>query len=1488
MTTEDQPLDLLDAFIGEHLPPWLAAASPAQIAALKAVHAAQRASETLLTREFAALQEPHAFARRVLEDAILRETGVHLDLTRALWRHRWQNSSLMGGEALVVHHSFEPALAHLMQNFAENERFDSHTGLIHREPGHPLDAAPLLIDSARLARICRQVDVGTQYLGRLDGILDGAVSLEWREEKRQRLALAVELADLQGRLQPADVAMLRQALAGQPLSHAECARVQVQHLKVLGCTLSMAILFELRGTPAGVAPAKADHCAGLILYLAHRPLQRFESWAELERHLQTLLQDERQRAPVLGLISLAQRPTLLGLLRVRLSDPVPDLEVHGEPLRTELFTALTRLHIAQLRADSSYLLVSTAQADEKARQARLDTLESVGSNLLQLAALFVPGLNELMMGQMVVQTLHEVYEGASDWLRGHQHEALEHLFAVAEVVAVNALAAGAGALPNRLVRGAFLEQMAPVSTSSGPRLWSPALEPYRDAAPPKGLVQGAEGLFHRAGRRWWRHQQHFYRLSHDSEVGQWRLQRSDGREGFAPALQWNGEYGWRLSWQRPQLWNTAQALLEHLWPLAADLDADRCQQILRIADVDDAALHDQVVQQGRLPVTLRDTLQRFALDERIERFFTGLSAATPVDDPALLDLCLEQLPLPDRLPARRGQAIALRDRELRAYLMDRLSSQHLSKDPLMALVLRDFPSLPDVYALEVVDRATSEQRQHMATRLALPLAVAEQARRLEVQGRVCRMLQGLYLHNAYSDHLPRLVFSLLLQFAQWPRSVNFEVRRESFRGRLYLRLYQPDAANPPRILVDHEGELQVYEAGRRLFTGAEAAPRGLLAIMLHFLPEADRLRLGWNGVGGEARMRADLQRRLPADRKALLAMLAIDAQPRAFRPPQRLLGGRFGYLLSGRGEPGLLAERTLQDRVRSLYPGFDPQQLQSYLGWLEQQPGSPFAALLRAEQRFEALNLALETWIDAGTLAAHQAARRRVADELRRCWRRQGLPGRPQPDGEPGMMLDLSGIAVRELPALPSDADFAHISEVRLDDMQLHDAPHTFLQPFSHVQHLSLERNALTHVPPALAHFTQLDQLLLGANRLVLGAADQDLIGSLRLLRVLNLSGNALHDLELPLDRLPRLRQLGLRETGLTRMPARVQLAPSLEFVDLRDNAISQLPDDLADTRLSLRRGLALEGNPLPADYAQRWLHVQSHASRVPSPQNEPQLMSRWFEGLSDSDRVIRTIQWGRLREERGSNDFFHLLQDVLETSDFRSARHHLQTRLWRLFETIEADSDLRQEVFSLASQPRTCVDSVISLFAQLEVFSLAGAAAPGGVGSEAGLLNLARRLFRLEQVEMHVRSVIQRRRAAGEAVDEVEVSLAYRVGLAEALDLPGQPSSLQFTLIADVSDADLAMAEVQVRQADASDALVSYISERDFWLRYLRAHHAQTFDQIEAPFWTRMDALDSARDSLGDEVYRSQVQAVALERETAVNTEARRLTRLALARVQN
>nr|WP_314482502.1 NEL-type E3 ubiquitin ligase domain-containing protein [uncultured Pseudomonas sp.] len=1471
-----------DRFIAQQLPDWLHAASLEQIQNLRKRAEENRWVEQRLKALFRRMLGPESFARQTLTAAIQQQLGVSIDLTHALWRERLDSYSLLGGEALHARYTFHPAITHLMQNFPSGSGFDARSGIIAGAQGMSF-TSPLLVSSAKLAATCRSVDTGKRYQAYLHTFLDDAASTLIAQGVRKRLALAVEAAGVRQAITQADVTSLEHTLQEVLAPDPRQPAVVPKHLQVLGQALLGGLVIELSDGGAG---GLAYPGAGVLLYLPHRPLQKFADLKSLNAHLVNLFRQPEQASRLLALVAADARVVFQTTLNKRLADAVPDLEVAGAAGRTSLFLEMADLQVERIKADARFLLVPVAEVDRLQRLQRLQTLEQVGLNLAQMAALFVPQLGELMLAATVTEVLGEVGVAVYDWSRGHQHEAMEHVLGVAEVVAVTALTAvGGAAVARGFKRSTFVDEMVPVERDDAAhRLWVEDLKPYRAVGVSRHGIRGQDGLFRHGNRHWWLHDGNYYAVGRKTESSPWRLVRNDGKAEFAPALSWNGEHGWRLRFQRPQTWSGGRELLSHLWPVSDEFDAPRTAQLLNAADVDQDLLRRAVSEQRSMPVRLRDTLEHFEADARIDRFFATFERQQGKDDPSLLQWCLGQLTEQQRAPDSLLPSVLAHAPALREGLMNHLTRKP-GVSPEAAVIQRTFPGLPALYAEDVIANASAEQCQRLLAQGRLDLALAEKARLALQEARACRAVQGLYLENAYHPDLPALVFGLLRQEPAWPLGLNVQVREASPAGRILAELYPVTDASAVKVLVWERGQMAVYENGKRVsdsFSGAG----GLLDRLWHLLPEAERSRLGWSGPNGVKALRTNLQARIPRQRKAVQELIGMQVRQPSFRSPARLPDRRFGYLLSGRGSANHLAERTLQDRVRSLYPGFSSRQLELFLEVLEEQPGSPFNHLLELESEYTRLDLTLEQWAALPAEAANVVRRRRVADELRRCWRFQGHAGRRQANGDPGMLLSLSGTGVGELPNLSGVRGFTHVSELSLVNMRLGDVPEHFLTPFQSISTLSLDNNALTQLPPALSQLRQLQELTLSRNNLQLDDAGFEVLAGMSRLSVLDLSENSIGNFTIALDRLPRLRQLGLRRVGLTDVPAHLERAVSLEYVDLRDNHINELPLPLRAQRAHWRSRLSLVGNPLPALYRDLWVDASRTSDSEISTDGDAYHLSRWVEQLDPASRASRTAQWSRLQDESGSDDFFMLLAELTETSDFRLARDDLQARVWAMLDSIESNTALREQTFALASEPRTCVDSVISSFGMLEVRLLsASVEATAADQAEGELLSLARRFFRLDQVEAYARRDMGSRQASGAEVDQVEVSLAYRIGLARTLELPGQATTMQFRTLAGVTQEHLEAAEAAVRAAEAGDDLAVDISERGFWFDHLQRQHRTSFDLVREPFVQQMEVLYAEREGLTDAQYDSQARSIAKACDEAVKAKALELTRQALAR---
>ncbi|MFT0869528.1 NEL-type E3 ubiquitin ligase domain-containing protein [Pseudomonas sp. CAM1A] len=1468
-----------DDFIGEQLPDWLKYAGRQPLEDLRTCMRAHLQSQKRMAAVAQRLQPLEVFAARRLEAAIKQQLKLDIDLSRASWREERRHLSVVQGDVRAFESYFVtvPALQKLLQNFRKREAYFAATALVEeaKAPGKPERIVTQRIDE--LVELCRRSDVGQAYQEHLEQVLDAGTLRLLAEDKRLALAVAVEVAALKGQLAGSDLRMLRQVGKGECPELPGGLRLRMGGLQVLGCRVDGALVFELIGTLSGISgvvfnPARLQ---AVLLYLPddhQRPIRRFADMPSLNRALAVAMADAELRKALGQRIALEDQARYQVLLGKRLQDEAPDLEPARAAGDGELFSREAAAQSRRVKADAAFLAVPTRQADAGAAAERLRALQSAGLVLLNLVGLFVPVVGTLLLADLARQVLGQVFEGVADWSQGHRHEALEHMLQVASTL----VAGGATVVGTRMLGSAFVKQLQPVITELGhQRLWRYDLRPYQA---PASLARASEldnGLFKAGDAHYWQRDDVFYRVRRDG-AGTWRLLHRDGPGVFGPVLESNGERAWRLAYERPLEWQGAALLLKRLWPAAAALDATRVEQVLTVAQVDEAYLRGLLVESRRLPVRLRDTLERFAVDARIEAFF-----ARPGEDAEARQWCVDTLALQGETPARQDQAILAQTQRLRGGMLEHFAARYLVDDPLLATLRGSFAGLPDAYALALLNEASAAQRQRMQVEARVPLALAEQARAARQEARLTRTREALYLPSSYHADAVTLAFALIRRHGLPAGAVNLVLREGSSAGATLERLFPEDAAARITVMVRREGRFELFDDHGRPSELEVAQPQGLFEVLAACLPSTFLQHHGWAGEGGAGHLRASLQAWLPRDRLALMRLLGWREARQGAARLHRLADGRVGYLLSGRGSAVAFQGQTLRQRIRSLYPSFDGEQVERFLQLLLIRSGSAYACLLRQEQEYRQLDGSLGQWSDAVN-GASRGHRRAVADAFRRAWRLEGEEV-VYSNGEPGgLSLRIYGIPAGSLPALPAGTDYSHITDLALVGLRLETLPAGFLRGFPQLRRLNLSNNDLTAIPGDLDALRHLRHLRMARNQVRLIQPHVNVLAGLSHLSVLDLSENALGTVNLSFNQLARLRELHLYRSGLQAVPEGLEWCGLLDFVDLRHNQIGSLPQALLEAPQALRRVVHVEGNPLSEAERDRLYAAEPPPAHPQAPEaGVPAARTSWLGTLAEQERERRAGQWDALLAEPGHEPFFELLAQLIESSDFRLARDDLSRRVWAVIEVANADTGVREDLFERAADPRTCVDSVAHCFSQLEVRMRVLQATQGAdpLATRDARLLLAQRMFRLDQVEAFARADFTARIAQARGVDEVEVSLAYRTGLAQRLNLLGQPRSMQFQAVAGVTAEHLEQACRAVLAAEAGSERARYISQRDFWTPFLRARYPEAFTRISDSFDSAMEALDEEKESLGSGAYTQRCDQLRRDTEGAFEALALQLT---------
>lgn len=572
------------------------------------------------------------------------------------------------------------------------------------------------------------------------------------------------------------------------------------------------------------------------------------------------------------------------------------------------------------------------------------------------------------------------------------------------------------------------------------------------------------------------------------------------------------------------------------------------------------------------------------------------------------------------------------------------------------------------------------------------------------------------------------------------------------------------------------------------------------------------------------------------------------------------------------------------------------------------------ARLAAWNRQHDALVQRLNGWINTpshreGGRWVSAVDRRQAADRIMQSWGQALIPG---VTGEPHSLhaLDFSDLCLGDIPALTVVQP--HITSLNLTGARITaQGSAAFICEFPELRNLQLNNNQLTRLPEGLGSLPNLTRLEASCNRL----ETEEGVRALAHLQWLDLSHNRLDSFDL--TGMDHLQTLNLQGNHLVSWPNRVLTTPALRNLDLSNNQIEYIPTELfegdndalmANTNLSdnmlsasgyetlrdywdfsghglgysleeIENGLAYVDDSTSSSLADEHNPDENldHLDNL-TPGQLAQQQARWFEGVADDSPKHAT--WDALRAHGESRGLFYLLDQLQFTQDFIKDRAGLTQRVWEVLEAAESDARLRNELFIIGHSDVTCGDGRILLFSDLEVkvyeFNALKAVVPGQEGPV--LLRLARRLFRLGQVEDIAEAAFQAQKGG----DAAEIRLAYRISLSKRLDLPAQPKGMQYRRAAKVTAQEIEDAYQRVKAAEASPAFVQQLVLQDYWLNYLKRQHAEEFRALEQRFATEHTALEERHADLGDE-YQSDINALDERKKYEVRLLCERLTAQAI-----
>lgn len=285
-------------------------------------------------------------------------------------------------------------------------------------------------------------------------------------------------------------------------------------------------------------------------------------------------------------------------------------------------------------------------------------------------------------------------------------------------------------------------------------------------------------------------------------------------------------------------------------------------------------------------------------------------------------------------------------------------------------------------------------------------------------------------------------------------------------------------------------------------------------------------------------------------------------------------------------------------------------------------------------------------------------------------------------------------------------------------------------------------------------------------------------------------------------------------------------------------------PEDIRDLEVE-----TTSGDDGSSDDDMDWhTHNAGQAAFVPPV---PKLDIWLVEGRTELNARLRTA-WQSVEAAADAPNLLILLQRLREAPDFRQFHEELANDVMNVLEVAVNDQVLRAELDVMANDrlfgaDQTCQDGARLIFSDIQVAVYARTALDG-VGQAQHtevLLQVIRRLFRLNEVQVIADLDIGAREVQGMPVDHAEVRMAYRIGLSGDLDLPGQPLSMAWDRLASVDRQAMLDARRLVLERETGAEFIDYAVADRRWNERLRAEYQADLTRVTAPIRAQMLALE-------------------------------------------
>ena len=309
----------------------------------------------------------------------------------------------------------------------------------------------------------------------------------------------------------------------------------------------------------------------------------------------------------------------------------------------------------------------------------------------------------------------------------------------------------------------------------------------------------------------------------------------------------------------------------------------------------------------------------------------------------------------------------------------------------------------------------------------------------------------------------------------------------------------------------------------------------------------------------------------------------------------------------------------------------------------------------------------------------------------------------------------------------------------------------------------------------------------------------------------------------------------------LTSFPERLSIGGNLDLEGCIN--LTSLPSWITELgwnrRDDKRREVNLTGTGLSDDMIDRLRNTPAEGMRFIFGRQAAALDERTFSSLDQAlsfwTALDRTAQAPRIvLQESDKADMVQFLGRLSNTAEYRNlqTRTILAKRILKMVSFLAENEETKAKAFEIIHEGLTsCDDRIIASLDDVELLEKIHDAEKDSPSVEAQrkLRSLGLALYRLEEVRRHAAEHMR----TLTWVDEVEVQLAFQIGLTQKLGLPLSTQNMLFRGCAGVSDEKIAATGQKILRESTKERIDQFLACWDPWTRHNRRKALPAYEEL-------------------------------------------------------